>query len=261
MKDKFASMKDKFASWMVNRDDKSSSTAAQYKSSIDLISRHYSQQTNRKVDLYKTTDISFIKRLVKDYGKGGKYQDIGQNGTGTNGHATVRNAIAAYARFLEYKNLGKPGIEGEEGFRPGPDPGETEDDTENIKINNFTYERDLKYSMARQVEELFPGYKIFGKQNEGIEYSIGGKFIDLLLENTIENKLLIIELKAGVADYNVLAQISNYYGLLSKEFPDKIIKGIIIAGEVNESLINACSITDKIGIMKYQMKLDLEKIV
>jgi hypothetical protein len=258
-------MKNEFENWMVRREGKSPNTAAQYKSSIDLISRHYSQQNNKSINLYTITDISFVNGLVEDYGIGGKYQKIGQDGTGNNGHGTVRNAIATYARFLEYKNLGNDLNENKKNddfeLRSDSDEKTEEEDNKNTKINSFTYERDLKYSMVTQVEELFPGYKIFGKQNEGIEYPIGGRRIDLLLENIVEKELLIIELKAGAADYNVLAQISNYYGLLSKEFPNKKIKGIIIAGEIDESLINACSITEKIGVMKYQMKLTLEKIV
>jgi predicted nuclease of restriction endonuclease-like (RecB) superfamily len=257
-------MKKEFEKWMVQRDGKSPNTASQYKSSIDLISRHYSQQNEKSINLYNINDILFIKGLVKDYGMGGRYQEIGKNGTGTNGHGTVRNAIATYARFLEYKNLGNKTSEnstdGKFELKSGPIENVEKND-ESLKINNFTYERDLKYSMATQVGELFPGYKIFGKQGEGIEYTIGGKRIDLLLENTIENEILIIELKAGVADYNVLAQISNYYGLLSKKFPNKKIKGIIIAGEIDDSLMNACSITDKIEVRKYTMKLTLEKIV
>jgi predicted nuclease of restriction endonuclease-like (RecB) superfamily len=255
-------MKEEFGKWMIRHEGKSSNTASQYKSAIDLISRHYSQQNKKSIDLYTINDILFIKGLVRDYGMGGRYQNIGQNGTGTNGHGTVRNAIATYARFLEYKNLdNKTSENSNDGKFELESDFIEKDDEENLKINNFTYERDLKYSMITQVGELFPGYKIFGKQGEGIEYTIGGKRIDLLLENTIENEILIIELKAGIADYNVLAQISNYYGLLSKEFPNKKIKGIIIAGEIDDSLINACSITDKIEVRKYKMKLTLEKIV
>jgi len=105
---------------------------------------------------------------------------------------------------------------------------------------------------------LFPGYKIFGANQDGIEYSIGGKRIDLLLENIEKTSLLAIELKAGIADFRVFGQISMYLGLLSKIFPDKSIKGVIVAGEIDESLKNACLITDKVSLFKYKMKLLLE---
>jgi hypothetical protein len=97
-------LKNEFEKWLVNIDGKSSNTAQQYKSSINSISRHYSQRINKTIDLYDINDISFMKGLAKDYGMGGKYQNFGQNGNSTHGHATIRNAIAAYARFIEYKN-------------------------------------------------------------------------------------------------------------------------------------------------------------
>lgn len=123
---------------------------------------------------------------------------------------------------------------------------------------NFTYERDLQTVLVRQAESLFDGYKIFGENLEGIEYTISGKRIDLLLENNLDNSLLAIELKSGIADFKVFGQISMYLGLLSKTFPDKIIKGIIIAGKIDDSLKNACLLTDKINLMTYKMELILE---
>jgi len=106
-------LKNEFENWLVETDGKSSNTAQQYKSSINLISRHYSKHTNETIDLYNINDVSFIKDLAKDYGLDGKYKNFGQNGNGAHGHATVRNAIAAYARFIEYKNSGYKSKENE----------------------------------------------------------------------------------------------------------------------------------------------------
>lgn len=100
------SLKNEFENWLVKIDGKSQNTAQQYKSSINSISRHYSKCTNKMIDIYNINDISFIKGLVKDYGLDGKHQIFGQNGNSKYGHATIRNAIAAYARFIEYKNSG-----------------------------------------------------------------------------------------------------------------------------------------------------------
>jgi 5-methylcytosine-specific restriction protein A len=93
----------KFEKWMVDHDRKKPATASQYKSAVDSIARHYSGQIGDNIDLYTITDILFINGLVKDYGMKGKYREFGQNGGGKNGHGTVRNAIAAYARFLANK--------------------------------------------------------------------------------------------------------------------------------------------------------------
>jgi hypothetical protein len=122
----------------------------------------------------------------------------------------------------------------------------------------FTYEKDLQTALVRQAENLFIGYKIYGEDLEGIEYTISGRRIDLLLESASNNSLLAIELKSGIADFKVFGQISMYLGLLSKEFPDKILNGVIIAGKIDDTLKNACLLTDKIKLMTYKMELKLE---
>jgi len=119
-----------------------------------------------------------------------------------------------------------------------------------------------KNSLITQAENLFPGYKIFGNY-DGVEYSIEGKRIDLLLENKSENKLIAIELKAGETDYKTFGQLSMYLGLLQKQFPNipkENINGIIIAGEIDKTLKDACLITNKIKLMEYSMKISLEEI-
>jgi hypothetical protein len=94
-------MKEEFEEWMKKRDNKSPNSALAYKAGINTISRHYSKETNQDIDLYKINDINFVNRLVRDYGIGGIYQNIGKKGNGT-----IRCAIAAYLRFLEQKKSG-----------------------------------------------------------------------------------------------------------------------------------------------------------
>ena len=125
---------------------------------------------------------------------------------------------------------------------------------------NFTYERDLQDALINQAEKLFPGYTIFGENLEGREYQIEGKRIDLLMDNSLENELLAIELKAGIADYKVFGQISMYLGLLKKEFPKKNISGIIIAGKIDDSLKYAVTTNERIKIMEYRMELTINEI-
>ena len=209
-------MKTEFTNWMVRFENKSQNTAYQYAQSIDKISRHHSEMTKEYYDLYTSTDLLKIKGIAVEYGIGGKYSDFGNYGNGT-----VRNAIATYVRFLEKKNIGK------EINKIDSDDIELMKETNqalkenNLNGINFTYERDLQSSLILQAEQLFPSYRIFGQNNEGIEYNIEGKRIDLLLEHKSEDKLLVIELKAGVADFKVFGQISMYLGLLSKKYPEK----------------------------------------
>jgi len=134
------------------------------------------------------------------------------------------------------------------------------DTEEDISLTYFSYEKDLKNSLILQVEELFPGYKIFGDNGEGIEYNINGKRIDVLLESRNENKLLVVELKAGLADFKACGQIMMYIGPLMQKFRDKEIYGVIIAGEIDESLKMAVSASKNVKIMTYRTKLLLEEM-
>jgi hypothetical protein len=148
-----------------------------------------------------------------------------------------------YVRFLETYNIDEP--------PPGPEK----------TVTYFSYEKDLQNSLISQAEELFPGYKIYGDNGEGIEYDINGKRIDLLLENKNQNKLLVVELKAGSADYKVFGQIAMYMGPLMQKHPEKEISGVIIAGEIEESLKMAILVNKNVKIMTYKMKFTLEEIM
>jgi len=119
---------------------------------------------------------------------------------------------------------------------------------------NFTYERDLQDSLIRKIDKLFPEYTLF---EDGVEYYIDGKRIDVLLENKLRNELLVIELKAGLAKKETLSQISEYMGKLKKKFINKIINGIIIASEIDDSLKDACLPFSNIKTMRYRIELFL----
>ena len=107
------------------------------------------------------------------------------------------------------------------------------------------------YSLKYQAKELFPDYDL-----KGTEYTIGNGRIDLLLESP--DGLLAIELKSGTAFAEVFGQISMYLGLLKQDFPDKEIRGLIIASEIHEGLKFACNTNPLITCQTYKMKLSLK---
>jgi hypothetical protein len=132
------------------------------------------------------------------------------------------------------------------------------DTNRNKESFQFSYEKDLQDSLISQAEDLFNGYKIFGENGEGIHLKIKDKITDLVMEHKTENKLLVIELKAGIANYGVLGQIYMYMGPLALQYPDKEISGIIIAGAIDESLKMACSAINNVKLKTYKMELKLE---
>ncbi len=90
-------MKNKFEKWMKETENKLPSTAYQYALSINKISKHYSKNMDKNLDIYDETDLYLLKNIAKYYDLDGKYSDFGNQGNGT-----VRNALATYIRFLEF---------------------------------------------------------------------------------------------------------------------------------------------------------------
>jgi hypothetical protein len=115
---------------------------------------------------------------------------------------------------------------------------------------SFSLEKDLKNVLLLNLNNLFPKYNIFGE-----EYPVEGKRIDVLLENKDDKHLLAIELKSGLAGREVFGQISSYLGMLMDEFPERIIKGVIIAGKIDNSLKKACKTNPNIKTMVYSITL------
>jgi hypothetical protein len=177
------------------------------------------------------------------------------NGNIRNGSATLKQAVNLYMNFKKDN-----GIDFKEYQNKLSDESEfpTDEDYDYMESsNNFSYEKDLKNSMVTQINELFPNYRIYGENNEGIEYSIEGKRIDILLENSKGN-LLAIELKSGITNYKVFGQLSMYLGLLMDKFPNKEIRGCIVAGEIDKTLKSATKTTELITLKTYRMKLELQ---
>ncbi|AVH34060.1 hypothetical protein AL475_19430 [Vibrio fluvialis] len=250
-----------------------------YPESISRLSSHYSEQTGSKVNIYELKDIRDLKNLQKLYGKNGKFSNIGQELDGAG-----KSALSYYVRFYSQLQAQKQNeilMQAVEDFCNDAKNDEMQNYkkevqeycTQQISMQpqrqaiqlsalsmNFAYEKDLQQTLCVQVSELFPGYEIFGGVEVGIEYPIGTRRIDVLLENMDNKSLLIVELKAGLADYKVFGQISMYLGLIKRKFSERLVEGVIIAGEIEESLVQAAETNSAVKLMTYQMSLKLEEV-
>jgi hypothetical protein len=240
-------LREKFEKWMITKEKKSPTTAYRYKMKIEQIAEDYSRKNGQKIDLYEKPDLITINTIQSYYLHADNCLSFGT------ASGMIGGILKAYKRFLEDTNSGSE-----------VDPALLQTDEENTiayerRVNNFTYKNDVKKTLILQIEELFPEYTIFGDNDEGIDYTINGKTIDILLENKAENKLLAIEINAGQADYNVSAQISLHMGMLFKQFPGKEIYGVIIAAEIDESLKIALLTNKNVKSLIYKMKIMLEE--
>ena len=53
-------MRNSFEDWMIRFENKKKNTAYQYAISIDKISRHYSENSDRQIDIYTTNNLDLI---------------------------------------------------------------------------------------------------------------------------------------------------------------------------------------------------------
>ena len=236
-------METMFKNWLLKRGNKGAANS--YPKAIHLISKHYSEKTGTPTDIYKITDQRKISELAHDYSQSGKF-----SGFGYEQHGRFRAAMGRYSDFFVQSR-------GEEQSEEYDEPSDHEKDIDE-STNNFAYEKDLQTALCSQITELFPGYKIYGGLSIGVEYSIGGRRIDVLLEHESEESLLVVELKSGGADFKVFGQISMYIGLLQRQFPEKNISGVIVAGSIDESLVQACETSERISLKTYRMSIELE---
>jgi len=236
-------MESMFKNWLLKRGNKGA--ASSYPKAIHQISEHYSAQTGEQINIYQIMDQNKISELSRDYSQAGKFAEFGYEQ-----HARFRAAMGRYSDFFvesRGEDLAVDDIQQTESMNNIPNT-----------ATNFAYEKDLQTALCSHISELFPEYRIFGGLGIGVEYSIGSRRIDVLLEHEENEDLLIVELKSGEADFKVFGQISMYIGLLQRQFPERKISGVIVAGGIDESLVQACEITDKVFLKTYRMSIELE---
>jgi len=84
----------------------------------------------------------------------------------------------------------------------------------------FTLETELEKQILLNLEAIEAGLRLKGRQ-----YRTGGGVIDILAEDK-NGDLVIIELKSGDADIEVLGQILKYMTSVRRESPQKIYEAL-----------------------------------
>lgn len=238
-------MEQQFRDWLIKRGN--SGAAQNYPKAIHIISKHYSAETGTPTDIYAITDQHRISEIAHEYSQSGKFSKFGSDQ-----HGRFRAAIGRYAEFFSepHHDVVTPS---------GPDTSSADKTPpDSLEATNFAYEKDLQRTLCAQVAELFPKHRIFGGTSVGVEYSVGGRRIDVLLEHESSSALLVVELKSGTADFRTFGQVSMYIGLLQAQFPDRTISGIIVAGSIDDSLRQAASTSNRVSLKVYRMSLELD---
>ena len=128
--------------------------------------------------------------------------------------------------------------------------------------NEFAYERDLQHFLAKNLSLIEPGLILYTEEGiTGLEFPVGSRFIDVLAKDKDSN-YVVIELKVSRGYDRVVGQILRYMAWIRKNHAEQNqkVRGVIIAREITEDLLLACSETQNVDLFEYNLSVTLRKI-
>jgi hypothetical protein len=126
----------------------------------------------------------------------------------------------------------------------------------------FAYESDLRDFLARNLAIVRRDLRLYSDEGiTGVEFPAGGRFIDILAV-TPENNYVVIELKVSRGHDRVVGQLLRYLGWISKNLaePKQTVTGIIVARDITEDLLLACTQTPNVELFEYQLSVSVKKV-
>jgi RecB family endonuclease NucS len=119
----------------------------------------------------------------------------------------------------------------------------------------FGLERDLQSALRANIEQLEQGLTII---DEGRERSTEAGRIDITAQDQ-NGTIVIIELKAGTAQPDAVAQILSYMGVVS-EGENKPVRGILVAGAFSSRVVFAARAVPNLGLKRYSFRFSFEEV-
>ncbi len=123
------------------------------------------------------------------------------------------------------------------------------DDPEQIK---FSLERDLQRALRINIEQLEPGLKII---DDGSERSVAAGRIDITAEDD-KGQLVVIELKAGMAQSDAITQVLSYMGSIDAE--GRPVRGILVAHDFHGRVVHAAKAVPNLSLKAYAFQFSFE---
>lgn len=139
---------------------------------------------------------------------------------------------------------------------------ENDEDEDRYQPTGFAYESDLRDFLAKNLPIIEPGLILFEDEGiTGVEYPVGGRFIDILALDKINN-YVVIELKVSRGYDRVIGQILRYMAWIEQNQvdPGQKVRGIIIAREITQDLQLAVSKIPDVDLFEYDLSVTLRKI-
>lgn len=145
--------------------------------------------------------------------------------------------------------------------KPG-EPPPTGDDTDRGGAAEFAYEADLRNYLAKNLSIIEAGLKLYQDEGiTGVEFDVGGRRIDILAVDA-KGALVVIELKVSRGYDRVVGQLMRYMAWIQKNQaePGQAVRGVIVAREISEDLLLACSLLPNVQLFEYELSLRLKAV-
>ena len=126
----------------------------------------------------------------------------------------------------------------------------------------FAYERDLQNFLVKNLSLLEPGLRLYEEEGiTGIEFPAGGRFIDILAVDAQHN-YVVIELKVSRGYDRVVGQLLRYMAWVKQHQAEATqqVRGIIVAREISEDLLLACSSVPHVELFEYELSVSLRRV-
>lgn len=118
-------------------------------------------------------------------------------------------------------------------------------------------ERDLQNALRSNIQQLEDGLEI---ADGGREQVVPSGRIDITAKDK-KGTIVVIELKAGDADRNAVAQVLSYMGDLIAKDAKKAVRGIVVAEGFRVSALAAARVVSNVELKKYNMRFSFEDAV
>ncbi|HWY48895.1 MAG TPA: endonuclease NucS domain-containing protein [Bryobacteraceae bacterium] len=147
------------------------------------------------------------------------------------------------------------------GNSPGPAGGQVEAEDQ-PDTAAFAYETDLRNFLSKNLHLVQPSLRLYEEEGiTGVEFPAGGRFIDILAVDP-NGGYVVIELKVSRGYDRTVGQLRRYMGWIKMHHaePAQAVRGIIVAREISEDLVLACSGLSDVALFEYEMSVSLKKV-
>lgn len=138
---------------------------------------------------------------------------------------------------------------------------ESEDEGQ-VDGREFAYESDLQNFLAKNLSIISPDLSLYEDEGiTGVEFPVGNRRIDILAVDK-NGDYVVIELKVSKGYDRVVGQLLGYIGWIRKNHAEagQNVRGVIIARNISEDLVLACSMLDNVDLFEYELSIALRKI-